>query len=70
MKFLVLWHFDLTRLGPEVARCHAEQGRPHEPGVRRRAATIRTQGQNRCVRVCLPRCTKELTALRLKRVND
>jgi hypothetical protein len=20
MKFLVLWHFDLTRLGPEVAR--------------------------------------------------
>jgi len=25
MKFLVLWHFDVTRLGPEVIRAIAQQ---------------------------------------------
>jgi muconolactone delta-isomerase len=25
MKFLVLWHFDITRLGPEVIRAIAQQ---------------------------------------------
>ena len=25
MKFLVLWHFDVTRLTPEVVRAIAEQ---------------------------------------------